>query len=653
MTLRGPVTLTVDGDLVLVTSPDTRANRIARLFFQGVLGAQPTENGWRCPRRRGSIQNLVVRINTFLESNGWAVNRVGEVDQAVQREIERKHSFQRTRESATAFRQGQLTLSTEQVKVALRNFGWNENSRRLLQHQENGLVHALTAINAANFSVPGSGKTATALAVAATHLATRTIDIVLVVGPLSCFRPWEKEVNAALPNKVTPKRIRGSAQKRRLAYANAAGGDLILISYATAAADRLALTELCNSFRVMLIVDESHRIKRFKGGLWAPALLDISRQARIRMILSGTPMPQSGKDLYSQLNVLWPSGELTGPRDGFASRIDRDLRSVLTDIQPFVSRTAKAALGLPEYQVSVEEVKLRGLQAEIYELIESNFKRRIEDAHTWKEKLDALHRGRPIRLLQAASNPATLNANDSYYRLPKLESANPTLMERLASYDMLQVPAKSLRALELVQTIASEGEKVVCWSNFIHNLDHFSRLVTQNLGLPVFQVDGRVPAGDETRFDDPVVQPSIASESDTRERIIERFLTYSGPAVLVTNPASCSESISLHTGCQRAIYLDRTFDCALFLQSVDRIHRLGLPPGATVQVYILNTTLNGHATIDGVVQQALIRKELAMRQLLEGADLQPFNLSEDALEVAEGDQQDLEQLLRFLLGEGM
>jgi transposase len=40
-----------------------------------------------------------------------------------------------------------------------------------------------------------------------------------------------------------------------------------------------------------------HRVKRFKGGIWAPALVEIAKHARVRMILSGTPMPQSA--------VLW------------------------------------------------------------------------------------------------------------------------------------------------------------------------------------------------------------------------------------------------------------------------------------------------------------------------------------------------------------
>ncbi|MGA7413479.1 MAG: hypothetical protein WBW33_23600 [Bryobacteraceae bacterium] len=43
----------------------------------------------------------------------------------------------------------------------------------------------------------------------------------------------------------------------------------------------------------------------------------------------------------------------------------------------------------------------------------------------------------------------------------------------------------------------------------------------------------------------------------------------------------------------------------------------------------------------------------AMRQLLEGAELRPFNLTSDPLESAQGDDEDLSALLRFLLGENL
>jgi len=646
----GQVELTIDGDDLLVTGADTLADRQCRLFFRSVLGATATEDGWRCPRRHASLSAHVVRVNTFLERHGYAVTRHGLADQEVERELERRRSFQRTRQAAAEFREGTVLLDLDVIKQQLARFGWSA-ARELRPHQEAGLAHALTAVNAANFSVPGSGKTTTALAVAASHLTSGTIRLVIVVGPLAAFGPWEQETRAALGNAIRTRRIRGRSRERRAAYMAARSGDLLLISFASAAADRLALIEVCKANNTMLIIDESHRIKRFKGGLWAPALIDVARHARVRMILTGTPMPQNGRDLFTQLNVLWPGGEITGSRDAFAAQVDSSFASVLREVQPFMSRTPKRALRLPPYQVYRSEVMMRGTQAEIYDLILTGLRRRIDGAETWADKLETLRRARPIRLLQAATNPDLFNRADTYYHVPKVQTPNPTLMDRLADYTASEVPAKSLAALDILTDIAAERSKAVCWSNFIGNLDQFSALVRDRIGIPCFQIDGRVPVGDDTGNDQPGLARLNPDDTDTRERIIERFLNTQGPAVLVTNPASCSESISLHRGCHNAIYLDRTYYCAQFLQSIDRVHRLGLPEDVTVKIHILLAASAQGPTIDHLVDASLRGKEAVMLELLEGAEVRPLNQSDDPSADAEGTDQDLAALLRYLLGE--
>ncbi|MPZ20985.1 MAG: hypothetical protein GEV06_24250 [Luteitalea sp.] len=651
MTDQDRVVMSAEGDAVIVTHPSLVTNRAARMFFGSILGATLKDDGWICPRRRRPLGEVVVRINTFLESKGWVVERVSIVDDVVQRDIERKRSFQRTRRSAVAFRdEGTSEVDLPTTVRAMEQAGWDSDARSLRPHQQWGVVHSLTAINAANFSVPGSGKTATTLAVAATHLAAETIDVVIVVGPLSSFAPWEKESRTALQDTFRVSRVRGSAQARRDMYAAAERGALLLTSYASAASDKSAIIELCKRLKVMLVVDESHRVKRFRGGVWAPALVEVARDARVRTILSGTPMPQSGKDLYSQLNILWPRGDLTGPPETFATRVTRDFAGVLNDVLPFVSRTPKEALGLPPYTVTVHDVEMDGTQAEVYELVESHFRKRVEGIGAWRDKIERLRRGRPIRLLQAASNPDLLNRRDSYFSLPRMEVPNATLMDRLAMYRVTDVPAKSLKALELVRGIAGEGGKVVCWSNFVPNLDHFTSLVRAKLSVPTYQIDGRVPAGDETIDDAQNDHPQNPGDDDTREQIIDRFLNLPGPAVLVTNPASCSESISLHTSCHNAVYLDRTYDCALFLQSIDRIHRLGLPDNVQVRIHIVQVTRDGNPTVDHLVAGALARKEATMRTLLEGASLEPVGQL-DPLTDAEGSLEDLAELLRYFLGE--
>lgn len=373
------VELRAEAEAVVVSSSELQGDRRARLFFDTVLVAERVENGWRCPRRRDSTDALLVSISRWLARNEWTVEGVGFANDVLERESERRASFERTASALRELRDGTVRVDMDQVDSSLDAIGWNNVDRALKDHQRTGLVHALTARNAANFSVPGAGKTLTTLGVFATHRHSETIDAMLVVGPLSCFAPWERETHLAIGSAASARRIRGPAASRRAAYAEIQPGDVALISYATAAADRTQLVELCRRLKLMLVVDESHRVKRFRGGVWSRALVQIAPHAVVRLILSGTPMPQDGRDLFSQLNILWPGRELTGPPTAFATQVDSDLPGVLATVRLFASRTPKSALGLLDYVVERHPVPLVGTQAEIYEMVETQFRRGLED----------------------------------------------------------------------------------------------------------------------------------------------------------------------------------------------------------------------------------------------------------------------------------
>jgi SNF2 family DNA or RNA helicase len=394
--------------------------------------------------------------------------------------------------------------------------------------------------------------------------------------------------------------------------------------------------------RVMLVADESHRIKRFNGGQWAPAVIDIAALASVRVVLSGTPMPQSGLDLFSQLNVMWPGRELTGPKAQFRPRVERQFPQVIATVLPFVSRTSKAELGLTPPVVEQIDVELSASEAEVYDLLRNHLRRAVHAANPNEaDRLAALRRGRPMRLLQAASNVAVLK--DGHYTRVS-EGATPTLVGRIAAFDPSSTrPAKFVAAGGIVNRLGAD-EKCVVWSNFVRNLDQFARYARETLDVTVFQVDGRVAA----RSQGIESLDELPDDDESRETVIARFLSHRGKALLVTNPASCSESISLHRSCRNAIYLDRNYDCAQWLQSIDRIHRLGLPPDAQVCVYVLRALADGQLTVDDLVQSSLAAKESRMLQLLQGAALEPI---EEGPEAAEGTLDDLRDLLAYLLGQ--
>ena len=104
-------------------------------------------------------------------------------------------------------------------------------------------------------------------------------------------------------------------------------------------------------------------------------------------------------------------------------------------------------------------------------------------------------------------------------------------------------------------------------------------------------------------------------EEETREQIIAAFIDrQSGVDVLVANPAACAESISLHKTCAHAVYYDLSYNCAQYLQSLDRIHRVGgsedkiahyhfLQYANTVDQDVLTNLQKKSATMSAIIDQ--------------------------------------------------
>ena len=108
-------------------------------------------------------------------------------------------------------------------------------------------------------------------------------------------------------------------------------------------------------------------------------------------------------------------------------------------------------------------------------------------------------------------------------------------------------------------------------------------------------------------------------EEDNRDKRIQEFKDDPNPRVLIATPASLAESVSLHinskTGekvCSNAIYLDRNYNGAQFMQSMDRIHRLGMDKKTQVVYHLII----GKGTIDEKIDDRLWQKFVEMSDAL-------------------------------------
>ena len=106
--------------------------------------------------------------------------------------------------------------------------------------------------------------------------------------------------------------------------------------------------------------------------------------------------------------------------------------------------------------------------------------------------------------------------------------------------------------------------------------------------------------------------------------------------VLLTNPHTLAESVSLHSVCHDAIYFEYSYNLVHLLQSKDRIHRLGLPENQYTQYHFLQLsyqTEDGLWSLDDAVYQRLKEKEQTMLDAIDNHVLESMPTSQEDLDL--------------------
>ena len=99
-----------------------------------------------------------------------------------------------------------------------------------------------------------------------------------------------------------------------------------------------------------------------------------------------------------------------------------------------------------------------------------------------------------------------------------------------------------------------------------------------------------------------------ATPQEERKEKLSQFRNTTESSVLLSNPQTLGEGVSLHLECHEAVYMDRSYNAGLYLQSLDRIHRLGLAKDQITNVYILQS--------DGTIDHRIAnRLEIKIKKL--------------------------------------
>ncbi|MGB4776899.1 DEAD/DEAH box helicase [Microbacterium sp.] len=503
-------------------------------------------------------------------------------------------------------------------------------SRTLRDFQSRDLAKLISLNHGANFSVPGAGKTTVAYVAHAIEEAKGRVDKLLVVAPLSAFGAWEEDADAVLSPAPNVARVKSDGVP---------SADVVLVNYQRLPGAVDDLIAWATNHRVHLVLDEAHRAKRGITGEWGRALLALAPHVIRRDVLTGTPAPNQAKDIVFLLNFLWPSGRATAQIPDWALAPQppaRAMRAINEAISPLFVRTTKTELEIPEPRIRRVRLDMHPLQQQIYDALLNRYAGLLDLSR--RDALMFAQMGEvTMYLLQAASSPRLLRSSADAaraYRFPPLAiPAGSPLAELVESYADHEISAKIEAVCRLVFENANRAEnnKTLVWSNFPGNL---LDLEQQLAALEPAVVYGGVPSSDDA-----------PAGKRTREREIERFRFDPNCKVLLANPAALAEGVSLHRECHDAIYLDRTFNAGQYLQSLDRIHRLGLEPDVETNF----TIFSANGTIDDRVDSRVEAKVERLAQLLADDHLVELSLPDDEEPAAVlDDQADLEEVLAEL-----
>ncbi|MCX4534877.1 DEAD/DEAH box helicase [Streptomyces sp. NBC_00841] len=481
----------------------------------------------------------------------------------------------------------------------------------LTEFQRRDIAQLLSLQHGANFSVPGAGKTRVGLAVYAAMRERSEVRRLLVVSPKSAYESWLSE--GAFCFKEPPlATVMGKSPDPR--------AEILIVNYERLDKSLAALASWLRGAPSMVILDEAHRMKLGAQGTYGSACMALGPLSRRRLILTGTPAPNGARDLENLLSFVWPGH---GRRVVTQAVAGGDLAHASSVLRPLFTRTTKNELGLPPFETRIRRLQMPDLHREVYDALVGRFTTRAEAS---RADFDALGKAM-LRLLMAATSPALLVEGESRYepltyQVPPLEvPEDESLYSLMRNLPRHELSPKYKEALNIVATNAAMGRKTLVWTTFVRSITTMESLFA-------------------------AYRPAVVhGGTPDREEQIRRFREDPDCHVLLSNPATLGEGISLHHVCHDAVYVDRDFMAGRFLQSLDRIHRLGLAPGTETRV----TVLAVEGTIDEVVAMRLEEKLEFMGRILDDPSVQQLADLEDEPSGAAGmDMADVRALLRHV-----
>jgi non-specific serine/threonine protein kinase len=399
----------------------------------------------------------------------------------------------------------------------------------------------------------GLGKTVQMLALIATDAGMH--GPTLLVCPMSLVGNWVRETQKFAP-MLRVHVHHGAERARGKHFVKAvANSDLVITTYAIAARDSVALSDIAWH---RVVVDEAQAIK---NAATRQAVAVRSLPARHRIAVTGTPVENRLADLWSIMEFANPGllGTASAFKKRFAEPVERRGDEVVADklkrlTGPFVLRRVKTdktiISDLPEKLEMEVLCNLTAEQASLYQTVVADMLAKIEQSDGIERR--GLVLATMTKLKQVCNHPAQLLRDGT----------------RLSGRS-----GKLQRLEEILEVALASGEKALLFTQYAEFGGMLRAHLAARFGREVAFLHGGVPKAQ-------------------RDAMVARFQSDNpaSPPLFVLSLKAGGTGLTL-TAANHVVHVDRWWNPAVEDQATDRAFRIGQKRNVQVRKFVCAGTV--------------------------------------------------------------
>ncbi|MEA3444134.1 MAG: DEAD/DEAH box helicase, partial [Bacteroidota bacterium] len=371
----------------------------------------------------------------------------------------------------------------------------------------------------------------------------------IIVMPTSLIHNWENEINKFTPSLRVYKYVGANRATYQSVHKTFYSYDIILASYGVVRND----IEFLRDYKFFyIILDESQYIKNPDSKSYKNI---IQLDALHRLTLTGTPIENSLKDFWAQMNFINPGllGSFGFFRKRYLTPIEKghsakQQESLKTLIQPFILRRTKqeVASDLPPLTDQSYYVGMTIEQEEYYRNEKSRIRNRIIEEIEQKgyTKSTIIILQGLLRLRQLANHPFLIDDN---YK---------------------NSSGKFDEVCSVIENLLAENHKVLIFSGFVSHLDIFAEHFDQN----------------NWKYS------MLTGQTTKRKEVIDQFQNNEENRLFLISIKAGGVGLNL-TAADYIFILDPWWNPAVELQAINRAHRIGQDKKVFVYRFITKNSI--------------------------------------------------------------